>query len=236
MGVFDLIKKDQRSTPTRSALEQAQNPDDPGLVGGAAVTLVTRLLESGIDGRGPLGSAEEVAAQALAKAGSRDKAVQRVISNHVRLAAAQGFVTSLGGFFTMPVALPANVVGFYMVATRMTAAVAKLRGYDIADPQIRSAVLLTLVGADNEDLLRKAGMASPSSAMTNLAAQGLPGPALMVVNKAVGFKILSQLGQSSLSRFGRGVPVVGGALGAGLDGMLMKSVGKQADREFPPRA
>lgn len=236
MGVFDLIKKDNRTEPQRSALEQAQNPDDPGLVGGAAVSLVTRLLESGIDGRGPLGSAEEVAKDALAKAGSPDRAVERVVSNHVKLAAAQGFVTSLGGFVTLPVSMPANVAGFYMVATRLTAAVAHLRGYDISDPQIRSAVLLTLVGADSDDLLRKAGSVAPPSAMANLAAQGLPGPALMMVNKAVGFKILTQVGKTSMSRFGRAVPVFGGLLGAGLDGMLMKSVAKQARQEFPPRA
>lgn len=236
MGVFDLIKKDDRQETKRSAIEQAQNPEDPGLVGGAAVSLVTRLLDSGIDGRGPLGSAEQVAADALAKAGTPEQAVRRVVSNHVRLAAAQGFVTSLGGFITLPVSLPANVAGFYMVATRMTAAVAHLRGYDIRDPQIRSAVLLTLVGAESEDLLRKAGTVAPPSAMANLAAQGLPGPALMMVNKAVGFQILTQVGKTSLSRFGRAVPVIGGALGAGVDGMLMKSVGKQAQEEFPPRS
>ena len=236
MGMFDLIKKDEARERRPSALEQAQNPEDPGLVGGAAVSLVTRLLESGIDGRGPLGSAEEVAADALAKTGSPEKAVSRVVSNHVKLAAAQGFVTSLGGFITLPVSLPANVAGFYMVATRMTAAVAHLRGYDIGDHQIRSAVLLTLVGAESDYLLRKAGSVAPPSTMANLAAQGLPGPALMMVNKAVGFKILTQVGKTSLSRFGRAVPVIGGAVGAGLDGMLMKSVGKQALEEFPPRS
>ncbi|MGA8046396.1 MAG: EcsC family protein [Dermatophilaceae bacterium] len=236
MGVFDLIKKDDRQETKRSAIEQAQNPEDPGLVGGAAVSLVTRLLDSGIDGRGPLGSAEEVAADALAKAGTPEKAVRRVVSNHVKLAAAQGFVTSLGGFITLPVSLPANVAGFYMVATRMTAAVAHLRGYDIRDPQIRSAVLLTLVGAESDDLLRKAGTVAPPSAMANLAAQGLPGPALMMVNKAVGFKIMTQVGKTSLSGFGRAVPVIGGAIGAGVDGMLMKSVGKQALEEFPARS
>lgn len=66
---------------------------------------------------------------------------------------ANGFVTSLGGFITMPVALPANVTGFYLLATRMVAAVAKARGYDLTQPHIRSAVLLSLVGADADDLL-----------------------------------------------------------------------------------
>jgi hypothetical protein len=235
MGMFDLIKRDTKAEP-RSALEQAHAPGDDGIFGGTALRLVAGLLDSGIDGRGPFDSAHEVAADALTSAGSAEKAVQRVISSHVRMGSASGFVTSVGGFITLPVSLPANVAGFYLIATRMTAAVAELRGYDIDDPQIRSAILLTLVGADSEDLLRKAGVASPSSAVTNLAVQRVPGPALMVVNKAVGFRLLTQAGRNSLARFGRVVPLAGGFIGAGFDAMLMRSVGKQADREFPPRA
>lgn len=232
MGVFDLKEKD-KPQERRTALEQAQAQQDPGFLGGAALRFVESLLDSGIDGRGPFDSAEDVAAAALAQEGSVDKAVASVISSHVKMGSAFGFVTSIGGFITLPVSLPANVAGFYLLATRMTAAVARLRGYDIADPQIRSAILLTLVGAESDDLLRKAGVVAPSSAMTNLAAQRLPGPALMVVNKAVGFRLLTQAARNTLSRFGRVVPFVGGAIGAGLDGLLMRAVGKQAEAEFP---
>lgn len=225
-------KKDLQKS---SALDQAQSPRDAGMIGGAAVSLVTTLLESGIDGRGPFDSAQQVAAEALAGQGSVEKAIKKVVAAHTRLAAVEGFVTGLGGFITLPVALPANVAGFYLLATRQTAAIAKLRGYDIADPQIRSAILLTLVGADADDLLRKAGVVGPTGAMSNLAAQGLPGPALMMVNKAVGFRLLTQFGKRTLTRFGRGIPVAGGVLGAGLDGFLIRSVAKQARQEFPQR-
>lgn len=235
MGVLDRMKKD-KPQEKRSALEQAQAQRDPGFLGGTALRFVEGLLDSGIDGRGPFDSAHEIAAGALKSAGTPEAAVAQVISSHVKLGSAFGFVTSIGGFVTLPVSLPANVVGFYLLATRMTASVATLRGYDIDDPQIRSAILLTLVGAESDDLLRKAGVVAPSSAMTNLAAQRLPGPALMVVNKAVGFRLLTQAARNTLSRFGRIVPFVGGAVGAGLDGLLMRAVGKQADKEFPTQA
>lgn len=225
----------KKDVQKRSALEQAQSPQSGGMIGGAAVSLVTSLLESGIDGRGPFDSADDVAAAALASQGSPEKAIKKVVAGHTRLAAVEGFVTGLGGFITLPVALPANVAGFYLLATRQTAAIAKLRGYDITDPQVRSAILLTLVGADADDLLRKAGVVGPAGAMSNLAAQGLPGPALMMVNKAVGFRLLTQFGKRTLTRFGRGIPVAGGVIGAGLDGFLIRSVAKQARQEFPQR-
>src|SRR5690606_32849209 len=110
-------------------------------LGGTAMSLVQTLLESGIDGRGPFSGAEEVAREALAGEGSVDQAIAKVTAQHTRLAAAEGFVTGLGGFITLPIALPANVAGFYLLATRLAASIAHLRGYDLHNPQIRSAIL-----------------------------------------------------------------------------------------------
>ncbi len=217
------------------ALARAQGPADAG-VGGAAQTLVQRLLDVGIDGRGPFASAQSVADDALRQGRDPEAAVTAIAARHLKLAGANGFVTGLGGFVTLPVALPANVAGFYLLATRMTAATAAVRGYDLSEPPIRTAVLLTLVGADADQLLAKAGIAAPGGRLTTLAAQRLPGPALMVVNKAVGFRILSTAARDVFARFGRAVPVVGGAVGAGVDAWLIHRIAEHAQEEFPPQA
>ena len=194
--------------------------------------MIENILDIGIDGRGPFHSAQRIADVARAGKPDGDQAVDAVVPQHLKLAAAGGFVTGLGGFITLPVALPLNILEFYLVATRMVAAIASVRGYDIRQPEIRSAVLLTLVGADSDDLLKKAGVTA-TGRLSNLAAQRLPGPALMVVNKAVAFRLLSQLGKKSLTRLGKGVPLVGGAVGAGLDVYLLKRIADQARHEFP---
>ena len=150
----------------------------------------------------------------------------------MKLAAAGGFVTGLGGFVTLPVALPANVAGFYLIATRMAAAIAHLRGYDLSRAEVRSAVLLSLVGADSDDLLKKAGYAS-TGRLANLAAERLPGPVLMAVNKGVGFRLLTQVGRKTFGRLGRGVPLMGGVIGAGLDGYMIKQIAEHVRTEFP---
>lgn len=219
----------------RSALDTAKaGSRDEGALGNQATRLVQTILDLGIDGKGPFDSAATVADKALASAhGDAERAVADLVRSHLRLAGASGFVTSLGGFITWPVALPANVLGFYLLATRMTAGVARLRGHDIATEQIRTAVLLTLVGADADDLLRKAGMVAPGGRMVNLAAQRLPGPALMVVNKGVGFRLLATVGKGTLSKIGRFVPVIGGVVGGGLDAWMLNKVADNARREFP---
>ncbi len=234
VGIFG---RDHATAPAKQgALAQAAETPDEGGLAGFATDLVEKVLDVGIDGRGPFASADEIAREARDRNTSDKGAIDAVVRKHVAIGAAGGFVTGLGGFVTMPIALPANVVEFYITATRMVAAIAKLRGYDLASPQIRTAVLLTLVGADADDLLRKAGVvasAGTGGRLTNLAAQRLPGPALMVVNKGIGFRLASQVGRSALSRFGKAVPVIGGGIGAGLDAYLLKRIADNAKAEFP---
>jgi hypothetical protein len=201
----------------------------------SATRLVERLMDIGIDGRGPIDSAQLIADKSRSAHPDADAAIDAVVRKHLKIAAAGGFVTGLGGFVTLPIALPVNVAEFYLIATRMVASIACLRGYDLRQPEIRSAVLLTLVGADADDLLRKAGVAvAPGGRLAALAAERLPGPALMMVNKGVGFRLLSTLGRKGLQRFGKAVPLVGGAVGAGVDAFLLRRIADHARHEFPP--
>ncbi|MBW3086172.1 hypothetical protein KEM60_02383 [Austwickia sp. TVS 96-490-7B] len=226
MGVFDRSDKPS---------QQLQPHEDDGQgVAGAATAFVERLLSVGIDGKGAFSSAEAVADEALRRRGTVPQAIDAVVWEHTRLAAAGGFVTGLGGFVTLPVALPANVAGFYIVATRMAAAIAHLRGYDLQEGSVRSAVLLSLVGADAQDVLAKVGYVG-TSRLASLATQQLPGPLMMAVNKAVGFRLLTQVGKKTFARLGRGVPVMGGLLGAGMDGVLVRQIAAQVRTEFPQR-
>jgi hypothetical protein len=201
---------------------------------GAATRMIERLMDVGIDGKGPFDSAQRVVDVAMAEHIEAEGAIDAIVRSHLRLAAAGGFVTGLGGFVVMPIALPANVVGFYLVATRMVAGIASSRGYDIRQPEVRSAILLALVGADADDLLKKAGYAG-TGRLANLAVQRLPGPVLLAVNKGVGFRLLNQVGRKSLTRLGKAVPLAGGVVGAGVDAFLLNRIADLARHEFPPR-
>jgi hypothetical protein len=212
-----------------------QGTDDAGRLERTATALVRRVVDAGIDGVGPLDSAAEVAERARSRRGDVEHAVDDVVSAHTKLAAAGGFVTGVGGFVTLPVALPANVAGFYAIATRMVAAVAHLRGYETGKEEVRTAVLVVLTGTDPDTLLTKAGM-SPVGRVSRLATRNLPAPALMVLNKGIGFRLLSQLGGRGLARLGRAVPLAGGAIGAGLDAWLLRRIATAARDEFPARA
>ena len=232
MGLLDLVKPGSREKKTtRAALDAAADErPDPGAID----RLVDMLVDVGLEGRGPIGSARAAADEALTKAGGdREKAIAALARRSTIGGAAGGFVTGLGGFITMPVSLPANVAEFYLQAVRMVGGIATLRGYDIAEPRVRTAILLTLVGSDSDEVLKKAGMASAGSRATTYALRGLPPAALMVVNKAVGFRLMRGVSEKALSRFGRGLPFAGGLVGGGIDGWMMKKIADQAMKEFP---
>jgi hypothetical protein len=221
-----LKRRDDRE---RDRLPQVARGDE-----GIVARLVDVLLDAGIDGLGPLRSARELAD--LARRGTRttEGAVKKVVRSHVVKGGVGGFVTSVGGFITMPVALPANVVEFYVGATRMVASIATLRGYDVDDPQVRTAVLLTLVGSDADEVLAKAGLTGGTGKMVGLVGNQLPPAALLILNKAIGFRLLRGLGEKAFARLGRGIPLAGGVVGGGIDVWMMKRIAEHAMDEFPP--
>lgn len=229
---------------TGSETVQAKNPEAPedGPLDSLANAFVGKLLDFGIDGIGPVDSSAQVVAKARGKHGSDvDKAIDEIVGDHVKKAAVGGFVTGVGGIFTMPVALPANVLEFYTLATRMVAGIAELRGYDVSTKAARAAVVLSLVGADADELMRKAGISTAaglagSGRLATLAMSRLPKAAAMMVNKAVGFRLLTAVGGKALGRLIRFVPVAGGVIGAGLDGYLMKRIAEHAKKEFVAKA
>jgi hypothetical protein len=229
MGIKDLVPGGKLDT--RSALEAATDErPEPGAVD----KLVDLLVDVGLEGRGPVAPVEQIAVEALTRAGGdREKAIAALARRSMVRGGVGGFVTGLGGFVTMPVSLPVNVAEFYLQAVRMVGAIATLRGYDVSEPRVRTAILLTLVGSDADDVLKKTGMTSATGAVTSYALKGLPPAALMVVNKAVGFRLLRGVSEKVLARFGRGIPLAGGVLGGGVDGWMMKKIADHAMKEFP---
>lgn len=233
MGLKDLLSSGRsEARTTRAALDAAADPDpDPGPID----RLVAMLVDVGLEGRGPLGPARELAEEALAKSdGDRERAIGRLARTATLTGGIGGFVTGLGGFVTMPVSLPLNVAEFYIQAVRMVGGIATLRGYDVSEPRVRTAILLTLVGSESHEVLRKAGLTSTTGALTSYALKGLPPAVLMMVNKAVGFRLMRGVSEKLLSRLGRGLPLAGGIVGGGIDGYMMKKIADHAMKEFPP--
>lgn len=196
--------------------------------------LVAQVVELGIRGGGPLSPAVDAAEQQLAAAGGdREEAVRRVVAAHVRLAAASGFVTGLGGVATLPVSMPASMAGLYVVAARMTAAIAHLRGHDVEADEVRSAILVALLGSAGAEVVRDAGVETGDRS-TTAALELLPVAALTELDRRVGHRLVARAGEKGVVNLAKLVPLVGGPLGAAVDGVSCKTIAGYAMRTFAP--
>ena len=195
-----------------------------------------QFVGKAIDGISGFPGARDVARKALQRTHDVDDAVTAVIEQHVRLAGLQGFVTNLGGVVTMPVAIPANLAGIAMVQLRMSAAIAHLRGYDVADPRVRSAAVTTLLGERNVTQARRQGSLSYTPHRLITSGGEIPAHTADQVSAAVISDLVGRVtGKYATLSIARRVPVLGGAVSAGVDALSTHSVGRYADREFPPR-
>jgi len=116
----------------------------PEVAGG----LLRQIIDFAIDGNDTFPGAKAAAAKRLQERGDREAAVDSLVNQHIGLASAQGFATSIGGLLTLPIGLPANIAGMATLGIRMVAGIAHLRGYDVTDRRVRTAIALATLGED----------------------------------------------------------------------------------------
>ena len=202
----------------------------------AAAGVLRQILEVAIDGYQRFPGAEQVAESKLIRCeGDAQLAVDAVIDQHIRLAGVQGFATGLGGLVTLPVSLPANLTGIAIVQARMVAAIAHLRGYDLDDPRVRTAVITCLLGEEGiADRLKKSSLVSSPMA---IATAPVFDPELdrQVSGEVVGELIARISGKKMALTVTRRIPLLGGVVGGGVDGWSTYRVGQYADKSLVRR-
>ncbi len=206
------------------------------LAPGLSASFVREALHRAIDGAGPFTSATRLADKALSSNdGDVAGAVKDVVDHHIRYAGVQGFATNLGGLVTMTVAVPANITGLAVLQDRMVACVAHLRGYDLTDPRVHNAVLVTTIGED--DVLRLVAKGTLPAPPMALATAPVHDPAIdAVVSGEVANDLVTRVaGKRLATTFGRRVPGVGGLVGMGSDGWATYKIGHYAESELLPR-
>ncbi|MFZ2015926.1 MAG: EcsC family protein [Nocardioides sp.] len=207
------------------------------LAPGLTAAFVREALHPAIHGVGPLPPAAAAAeAQLREQHGNVERAIHEVIENHVRYAGAQGFVTNLGGLALATVMVPANISGLALVQCRMIAGIAHLRGYDLSDPRVKNAVLVCLLGEETVQA-RVTDRSIPAPPMAIATAPAHDPTLDQVVSSEVAADLVAKVaGKRVAGKAGRRVPLVGGFIGAGVDGYATWRIGRYADRELLPLA
>ncbi len=203
----------------------------PEVAGG----LLRSIVDFAIDGSAAFPGAKPTAARSLESKGDREAAIDSLVRHHVSMASAQGFLTSVGGLLTLPVGLPANLAGLTVLSVRMIAGIAHLRGYDVNDRRVRAALTLAMLGDDEVGRV----VADGKLPATPLAIATAPmfDPALdRLISQRVMGSLAGRVGGKHLAVVVvRRIPLVGGGVGAAVDGWLTFGLAAYARREFVAR-
>ena len=183
-----------------------------------------------IGGLPGLEGAEELAARYAERLGDADRAVNALIKWQSGAAAGAGFVTGIGGFVSLPVALPANIAGALYIQARLIAAIAHLHGHDIRSNEVRMLALGCLTGSKAAGTMKDAGVRFG----TRLARDGFGWVSPVLFRKAAHAANAPAVcaAGTTAARAGRLVPVVGGVVAGGFDGAMTALIGRTADRVF----
>jgi len=203
----------------------------PEVAGG----LLRSIIEFAINGNNAFPGAKTSAARALQAKGEREAAIDSVVMQHIGLASAQGFLTSVGGLITLPVGLPANLAGLAVLSVRMIGSIAHLRGYDVDDRRVRSALTLAMLGDDEVRRLVADGKLPTSPLAIATAPMFDPDLERRISERVMG-SLAGRMGGKHLAVvIVRRIPLVGGGVGAAVDGWLTFGLAAYAKREFVAR-
>lgn len=208
----------------------------PAVAPGATAQLLRRLIDYSINGLGRLPGARVSAAGALERAqGDFEAAIVSLTRGHVALGGAQGFITNLGGLVTTVAAVPANLAGITIVQSRLVASIAHLRGYDVDDPRVRSAIVMTLLGrATVHELIGKGEL--PATPMAVATAPAWDSVLEQQIAEKVVTSLMAQIGgKQAVSFAGKRVPVIGGGFGGVADGYATLAISRYAREQFVSR-
>jgi hypothetical protein len=211
--------------------DKARNAPVPGLP--MVIDLLEWAYDRAVKGVPGLEGAEELARDYAARYATTDVAVARLIASQTGKAGLAGFVTGCGGAISLPIALPANLLGTLYIQLRLVAAIAHLRGHDLQSKEVRALALACMTGSKAADTLKDAGIRL-GTRMTR-DALGWVSPALLKkAEHAARLPVLNGLATAGAARLGRLVPVVGGVIAGGFDAAMTQLIGRTADRAFAP--
>ena len=158
---------------------------------------------------------EDMANDYLSKHETKEKACRDMLKNQIAKCTTSGVVTGLGGFITMPVAIPANIGSVIYVQMRMIACTAYMADYDLNSDQTQTFVYACLAGVAVNSLLKQAGIKFGVK-FANGVIKKIPGKVLTKINQKVGFRFITKFGSKGIVNLEKhienlqkfGVPVV----------------------------
>ena len=196
------------------------------------IKVLDSIYDKALQGLPATPTIEELAEDYLeANNNDKEKAIDSLVKWAVAKSSASGFVSSVGGLITLPVAVPAGLTASFYIQMRMIAAIAIVSGYDPRSDQVKTLVYCCLVGDSCMNLLKEVGV-KVGQKLTHKIISSISRETLIAINRSVGFRLVTKFGEKGIINLGKCIPVVSGFVGATFDGSYCYGSGKTAKKLF----
>lgn len=174
---------------------------------------------------------DTIANNYLTKQGSIEAAAKSFMKYQVAKCSTAGFLTGLGGVLSLPIAIPANIASALFIQLQTITTLAKMGGFDVESAQVRTMAYMCLADLSVEQTLKQSGI-QIGERMAVSAIKMIPCEMLYRINQRVGFRLVTKFGQRGVINLGKTVPIVGGVISGGFDGVKTKQIADRAYKTF----
>jgi hypothetical protein len=201
-----------------------------------AASLMEWLMDKSLNGTAPLSSAEDLAQEYLIDESYADdgERIDALVQWETTKNFTAGFITGLGGILTMPISVPADMVASWLIQARMSAAIARICGFDLKSDRVQTFILACLAGDAVKDVGKAAGL-DLTQGITKTAMKKVSAEVVEELHKQVGKQLMAATAKKGAASLARGVPLLGGVVGGVFDATACNVVGRTAKALFYPR-
>lgn len=200
---------------------------------GAILSALGWAYDKAITGIAALDSAPKLADQYLRKPGTRREQANSLIRWEAGKTAANGFVTGLGGFATLPLAVTEDLASSYFIQLRLVAAIAYMGEQDLRDKRIETLAYVCMLGAAASELIEELGIRIGAE-IQEAVLRRLTTDVVSSVNERIGARLLARAGERGLLKASRFIPFFGAIGAAALNTIVTNEVGDVARDLFLP--
>lgn len=193
--------------------------------------ILNKCYKAALDGIPNTKTCYDLAQEYISKYPTQKQAIDNFIKWQVTKCTTSGFVTSLGGFITLPVLIPANLASVWYVQLRMIATISCIAGYDPSDDEVQTLAYVCLTGSSISKIGREAGI-NLGNKLAIAAIKKIPGETLKKLNQKMAFRFITKFGTTGIINLGRMVPFVGGVIGGSFDFVGTHVIAKKAKDVF----
>ena len=123
------------------------------------IKILDSIYDNALEGLPATSTIEELAEDHLkANNNNKKKAIDSLIKWAIAKSSASGFITSVGGLITLPVAIPVGLTSSFYIQMRMISAIALISGYNPRTDQVKTLVYCCLVGDSCMKALKEVGV------------------------------------------------------------------------------